>query len=156
MTKDRISALFFLALCIAYWFLATDVAVMPFAKNDPVTPQTIPRALAVVGGIIAFLMIVLPSKGERPESGPFDGWGLYAWGRVIALGSVMLAYGFLLTHIGFIASTSLFLIAGYFILGERRWTILLVASVPLVIVFWAILTQLLGLYLAPGTFWGQV
>lgn len=155
MTKDRISALFFLALCIAYWLLAQDIRVMPFARNDPVTPQTVPRALAIVGAIIAFLMLVLPPKGERPTGGPFDGWGLFAWGRVISLGLVMLAYGYLLTRVGFIISTSLFLIGGYLILGERRWAVILAASVPVVIVFWAILTQLLGLYLAPGSLWGQ-
>lgn len=156
MTKDRISALFFLVLCVAYFWISQDIRIMPFARNDPVTPQTVPRALAIVGGIIAFLMLVLPPKGPRPTGGPFDGWGLFAWGRVISLGLVMLAYGFLLTRVGFIVSTSLFLIAGYLILGERRWTVLLAASVPVVVVFWALLTQLLGLYLATGSYWDQL
>ena len=149
MTRDRISALFFLAVSIAYGLLATDIRVPPFAAQG-VTARTLPYVLAGTGAFIAILMLVLPPKDRSAASGSgglFAEWGDYAWAKVILLGLDMLVYGYLLTRIGFITSTSLFLIAGFLILGERRIQILLLASVPVVVVFWFILNQLLGIFL---------
>ncbi|HCW68924.1 MAG TPA: tripartite tricarboxylate transporter TctB family protein, partial [Thalassospira lucentensis] len=36
------------------------------------------------------------------------------------------------------------------VLGERRIKVLLGASIPVVFIFWYLLTQLMGIYLAPG------
>lgn len=152
MTRDRISALFFLAVSLAYGFLAADIRVPPFAAQG-VTARTLPYVLSGTGVVIALLMLVMRSKEAPPAPGSdaarglFAEWGGFAWGQVILLGVNMAAYGFLLTRVGFMLSTSLFLIVGYWILGERRGRILLLASVPVVIVFWFLLNQLLGIYL---------
>lgn len=153
VTKDKISALFFLALSIAYGSMAFDLPSSPFASQDAFTNKTMPFALSIMGIVISFLMLVLPPK-EIQSTGraAFHGWSEFAWSRVAALGVAMVGYGFLLSRIGFISSTSLFLICGYAILGERNWMLLLGASVPVVIIFWALLTQLLGIYLQPDFF----
>ncbi len=65
----------------------------------------------------------------------------------------MIFYGATLEPFGFIISTITFLILGYLILGERRVKTLILASVPVVIIFWAIMTQLLGIYLSSGDLW---
>jgi len=44
----------------------------------------------------------------------------------------------------------LFLVGGYWVLGERRWKTLLIASVPFGLFIWFSLSQLLDIYLAPG------
>ena len=156
MTADRVSALFFLALSIAYGVLAQDIRLLPFAAGDVFTPRTMPTGLAIVGAIIATLMLILP--GRRDPDKPhamtdlIGTWRGFAWGRIGSLLVAMSIYAALLTRLGFIISTILFLIAGYWILGERRWSILLLASVPVVVVFWVLLTQLLGIYLEPGIF----
>jgi putative tricarboxylic transport membrane protein len=59
-------------------------------------------------------------------------------------------YGLSLDWIGFLLATILFLMGGFYILGERRWKILLSVSIGFVVVFWYSLTQLLEIYLAPG------
>jgi putative tricarboxylic transport membrane protein len=43
-----------------------------------------------------------------------------------------------------------FMAGGTMILGERNPKIILLASIPLVIVLWFILTKVLGMYIAPG------
>ena len=66
---------------------------------------------------------------------------------------LMVIYSTLLEPLGFIVSTLLFLIAGFWVMGERRGRILLLSSVPMVVIFWLVMTQLLDIYLAAGTFW---
>lgn len=155
MTRDRVGALFFLAFSVAYGLLAQDIRMPPFAAEF-FTARTLPTALAGLGAVIAILMIVLPQRGPSMADTAAEWRGL-AWWKIGLLGIDMLVYGWLITRIGFITSTSLFLIAGFMILGERRPAVLLGASVPVVLAFWAILDQLLGIYLgAPLGRWGTL
>jgi putative tricarboxylic transport membrane protein len=85
---------------------------------------------------------------ETPEAEA--SWGGLDWGRVALLTVAMIIYATLFPWLGFMVATALFLVTGFLILGERRPLILFVASVPVAVGFWAIMTQLLGLYLAPG------
>jgi putative tricarboxylic transport membrane protein len=153
MTRDRVSALFFLAFSVAYGLQAQEIRLPVFAAEF-FTAKTLPTALAVIGATISIMMLVLPQRGPSMRDTAAEWRGL-AWWKIALLGVDMLVYGYILTRIGFIPATSLFLIVGFAILGERRWTVLLGASVPVVIVFWAILDQLLGIYLgAPLGRWG--
>jgi putative tricarboxylic transport membrane protein len=153
MTRDRVSALFFLAFSVAYGLQAQEIRLPVFAAEF-FTAKTLPTALAGLGVLISVLMIVLPQRGPSIQDTAAEWRGL-AWWKIALLGVDMLIYGYILTRIGFIPATSLFLIAGFIILGERRIGVLLGASVPVVIVFWAILDQLLGIYLgAPLGRWG--
>ena len=66
----------------------------------------------------------------------------------------MLAYGYLMPLLGFIPATTLFLVAGFLILGERRRSILLFLPLVFSLVFFQLMTEGLGLYLSPGSLWG--
>ena len=78
----------------------------------------------------------------------------FAWWPVISLCALMTAYGFALKPIGFFISTSLFLLIGFMILGERRRRILLLSSIPLAAGMQWILHGLLGIYIAdPALQW---
>jgi putative tricarboxylic transport membrane protein len=59
-------------------------------------------------------------------------------------------YGIGLIWLGFVLATSLFLLAGFYLLGERRKPILFGASFPFVTGFWLLLTKGLDIYLEPG------
>ncbi len=167
MTTDRVSALVFLAFSIAYGVLATEIPVPPFMSSEPFTPRTMPYALSALGIALALAMLATsgPPRRARTEARAAEDLGADAeaapppekpkapemrWGKVLILAAVMCLYGLTLKPLGFIVSTSLFLIAGYLVLGERRVWILLAASIPIVVAFWALLTQLLGIYLDPG------
>ena len=150
LTKDRIGGLFFLAVSIAYGALAFDIRQMPFGAAEVFTPRTMPFGLALLGIAISTAIILKPAPGDKAAPLP---WASFAWHRVALLALDMIAYAFLITRVGFMASTTLFLIVGYLILGERRPWMLLVASLPVAIVFWLLLDKLLGIYLGP--FLGQ-
>jgi len=67
----------------------------------------------------------------------------------------MLLYGLVLDYLGFIIATTAFLVAGYWIMGERQPGVLLLASVPVVVGIWLIMTAL-GVYLVPGDLYYEI
>ncbi|WP_404383820.1 tripartite tricarboxylate transporter TctB family protein [Caenispirillum salinarum] len=152
LSRDAVAALCFLALSVAYGWHAGSIQLFPGQEFEPFTPRTFPYALAVIGIVLSlaqlFTVMRKPKAGEK--HGKPESWAGFDWGRVAALVVAMVAYGAAFKPLGFIIATSLFLAAGYLILGERRWTVVLGASVPVAVVFWALMTQVLGLYLDPG------
>jgi len=72
------------------------------------------------------------------------------WRKAIYLVLLMLGYGLVMVWLGFIISSILFLIIGFYILGERRVKAMLLASIPLVVLLWFAMSTLLGVYIAPG------
>ncbi|MEM1314301.1 MAG: tripartite tricarboxylate transporter TctB family protein [Pseudomonadota bacterium] len=143
LSKDRIGALLLLAFCCGYWFMTYRIRMLPFQADQAFNAQTMPEALAVLGVILCLAILVFPGASDRPEVAGFK-WGLGAF--MIAL---MVFYGLTLRPLGFLASTTLFLIGGYAALGERNPLMLLIASVPIVFGFWALMTYGLDIYVAP-------
>jgi putative tricarboxylic transport membrane protein len=119
--------------------------------DEVFTARTMPIALAIAGILVSGLILVLPSahSGDNIKV-PALFRGL-DWKRVGLLALTMLFYGLTIRWLGFVLSTCAFLIAGFWILGERRIKVLLLASVPLVIIFWLLMTKILGVYLDPGS-----
>ena len=148
ITRDRLGAFIFLVFSIAYGFMARDIPLFPGDEFEPFNGQTMPTILAYFGAALSLLVL---SRRPAPDEGQFTTafLGLY-WGVLFKLAGLMIAYGFGLYWLGFLISTTAFLIAGFWVLGERRWKIVLLASLPIVAAFWLILTKLLTIYLTPG------
>ena len=149
ITKERIGALFFLVLSIAYGYYASEIKLYPGDELDPMTARTLPYFLSAMG--VAFSLILVVSGKQEDHGASIASLN---WKPVIALMLLTLAYGLSLDWLGFLISTTLFLIAGFRILGERRVKVLLLVAVPFVFIFWFGLTQLLDIYLAPGRIFG--
>jgi len=143
--RDRVWALIFLALAIAYGIEAGRIELYFGGEDEAFTARTFPMALAWAGGITAFLLLISPVDPEPAPS--LREIRRYDWMRVLALLVLMIAYGLAIQRIGFFLSTSLFLLGGYAILGERRIWMLLLASFPVVAAFQFLLQGLLGVYL---------
>ena len=92
------------------------------------------------------LIVILPTRrAGEPVATERSGW----W-RAAALCALMVLYGLTITRLGFVVSTILFLAAGFRLLGERRWLLIVTVSALVTLGFWAILTEFLGIYLEPG------
>jgi putative tricarboxylic transport membrane protein len=143
LTRDRISALVFLALSIAYYMGATGIELYPGDEEELINAQTFPKFIGVMAGIFSFLILVLPAKGAEEK---ID-WKSYDWGRPLLLCALMVAYGLTIKWPGFFLATSVFLIGGFLVLGERRWWAVLVASIPVAAAFEFILAGLLDIYI---------
>ncbi len=149
--SDRIGALIFLIFSLAYGYSASLIPSLPGEGLEPLTPRTFPYALAVVGA--AFSLLLLLKSGITHETRTLGLMKAYDWKLTLSLLVLMLIYGWLLSPLGFLVATLLFLIAGFVLMGERRPKVLLLSSVPLVIIFWLLLAKVLGVYLEPGTVW---
>lgn len=151
MNKEKVGALFFLILSIGYGILAFDIPLTFVGEDEVFTAQTLPIALAIAGTIISLLILILPSTKQDGSDNISAAFRDLDWKRVGLLTVLMIFYGLTIRSLGFILSTSLFLIGGFRVLGERRIKILLLASVPIVLVFWFLMTRILGVYLDPGS-----
>ena len=150
MAREKVGALVMLLFSMAYGLLAFKIPLSFLARNEFFTSRTMPYALAILGILLALLILVFPTtdpagkRSLREETHGMD------WKTAILLVVGMIAYGLTMKWIGFIISSILFLLVGFYILGERRIKWMLLASIPLVVMLWFIMSSLLGVYIAPG------
>ena len=143
LTKDRIGGVLLLAFCVGYAILSQRIRLLPFQEAAAFTPRTMPEVLSVLGIGLSLWCIVLPGSREAPAMRGLD------WPRTLAFLGLMSVYGLSVRPAGFLLATTVFLIAGYMLLGERKPHLLLLASVPLVVAFWALMHLGLDVFIAP-------
>ncbi|MCA0870645.1 tripartite tricarboxylate transporter TctB family protein [Seohaeicola saemankumensis] len=153
MSLDRWIALILLGVCLAYGYTAwftMDAGLAPFMKRNPIWPSTFPKVLSVLG-ILTSLVILLGLEKSQPVDGEIDYRRLtdYNLGQAITLLALMVAYALCLRPLGFILSTSAFLILGPIILGDRKWHVMIPAAVIATLVVWYLVQQVLGIYMRP-------
>ncbi|GIC78817.1 tripartite tricarboxylate transporter TctB family protein [Moritella sp. F3] len=151
LNRDRVSGLIFLLVCLIYGYQATQIQLFPGDEYEAFTARTLPYLLTASGIIMSLLLIVMSptnicstSTCENTNESSLD------WRLLGAFVALMTAYGVGLTWLGFVLATSLFLLVGFWLLGERRKAVLFGASFPFVTVFWLLLTKVLDIYLEPG------
>jgi len=147
VSRDSLAALLLFALFTSYGIEATQIDLFPGQEFEPFKPRTFPYGIALAGMALAAIRVLQTfRKGEAHDAAV----PTYDRKRVAILCIVMVGYGALFVPLGFILATTLFLLASFYTLGERRPTLLVVLPLSFTLLFWAVMTQLLGLYLAPG------
>ncbi|MEH6403764.1 MAG: tripartite tricarboxylate transporter TctB family protein [Sneathiella sp.] len=150
ITKDKAGAFAFLVLALAYGLNIGDIPMLPGDEDEPFNAKTMPIFLAWFMGGVSFLMLVTRSTNENGSDPVVAAFTGLQWGKTAQLLGLMIFYGFTITFLGFIPATILFILGGLWILEERRLKVLLLTSIPLTVIFWYILSQLLGIYLTHG------
>ncbi|WP_341368185.1 tripartite tricarboxylate transporter TctB family protein [Yoonia sp. BS5-3] len=160
MALDRWIALVLLGVCLAYGYAAwftMDGNLAPFMQRNPIWPSTFPKVLSVLG-MIAALIILLGIEKSEPKTADIDYRRLtdYHLGQALLLLGLMVVYALCLRPVGFLISTSAFLILGSFILGERKWHTMLPVALIATISVWYLIQEVLGIYMRPlpGIFGG--
>ncbi len=153
MALDRWIALILLGICLTYGYAAwftMDGGLAPFMKRNPIWPSTFPKLLSIFG-IIASSIILLGLEKSEVKEADIDYRRLheYKLGQAVILLALMVAYALLLRPAGFILSTSGFLIFGSFILGERKWHIMVLVSALATFIVWYLVQEVLGIYMRP-------
>lgn len=147
-----IATLILFVLFAAYGLEALTIPLFPGQEDEPFKPRTMPLALAITGLLLTAIRAIQLSVAPAAESGPL--LGALNWKPSVQLCFAMLAYGFLMVPAGFIVATTLFLVAGFRILGERRRSVLLFLPLAFSVIFFFVMTEGLGLYLSSGTWFG--
>ncbi|WP_372370562.1 tripartite tricarboxylate transporter TctB family protein [Candidatus Uabimicrobium sp. HlEnr_7] len=145
MNQQQAGGVIFAIFSIAYLFFAKDINV---SENSVFSARTFPYILGICGTVISFLLI-MPSPSKKSISFLLK----LKWTAVFSVSVAMLLYAFLLPRLGFIIATILFLNTAFVIMGEKKWRHMFYTSFSLTCVFWLLLTQMLDIYLSPGSWW---
>ena len=153
MALDRWIALILLGICLVYGYTAwftMDAQLAPFMKRNPIWPSTFPKVLSILAMIASLIILLGLEKGEQ-KIGDIDyrRLGDYHLGQALMLLGLMVVYALSLRPIGFLFATSAFLILGAFILGERKWHIMVPIAVVATLFVWYLVQQVLGIYMRP-------
>ncbi len=160
MALDRWIALVFITFCCAYGYLAfftMDDLLPPFMQRNPVWPSTFPKVLSVLGilvGLIVLFGVEAPDKTDAPSATDINYRRLqdYKLGQALMLLGLMVVYALALRPAGFLIATSVFLIAGSAILGERKFHIMIPVALLATGCVWYLVQQVLGIFLRPFPF----
>ena len=128
-----IATMVLFVLVLAYGYQAWLIPQFPGQELESFRPRTMPVLLAAAGLLLTAMRLA----------------GL-DWPPALWLCTAMLGYGLLMEPLGFVLATTLFLLAGFLILGERRRGVLIVLPLAFSVAFFLLMTAALGLYLAPG------
>lgn len=159
MALDRWIALALLGVCLIYGYAAwftMDGNLAPFMQRNPVWPSTFPKVLSVLG-VAATLVVLLGFEKGDVKDADIDYRRLtdYFLGQAILLLCLMVAYALCLRPLGFLLSTSVFLFLGSFILGERKWHVMVPVSAIATFAVWYLVQEVLDIYMRPlPGFWG--
>jgi len=153
MTLDRWIALILLGICIIYGYTAwftMDASLAPFMRRNPIWPSSFPKVLSVLG-ILACLIILsgLEKGGEKIGEIDHRRLGDYFYGQALLLLGLMVLYALCLRPVGFLVSTSAFVIMGSFLLGERKWHIMIPVAFVATGSVWYLVQEVLGIFLRP-------
>ena len=155
MNLDRWVAVFFRLFSILYGYGGVTYRLLPFERNMVFLPNTLPIGLAVLGIILAFILLFAPKPQQADDASDVLGnidlrrFREYEFGRAIALLATMVVYALAIFPIGFVVSTSAFLIVSATVLGERRYIILVPVSLAGALIVWFLVQEVLGVFLRP-------
>ena len=142
ITPSKTISLLFFVFSGFYLYTAHQIQVFSFDENAAFNAKTFPIYLGWAGIFLSGLKMILPEKiKDDVDHKVLD------YKSVVYLVLISSIYGFVILKIGYFLSTSLFLIASYYFLGERRWVWMFVLSFPFVAAFMYLLHGVLEIYL---------
>ena len=159
LSINRWVALGLLAFSSGYGYLAFTYRILPFERFLAMKPNTLPIGLAVAGIIFSIALLLMP-EGQDSESGEektvlgsdqkyLESPGDYEWGKGVALLVLAVVYALSLRQAGFLLSTSMFLIIGGVMLGERKYWILVPVSCFASFLVWYLVDEVLTIFMRP-------
>ncbi|MEM1288340.1 MAG: tripartite tricarboxylate transporter TctB family protein [Pseudomonadota bacterium] len=161
LSLDRWIALIFVLFCCVYGYAAfftMDQLLPPFMQRNPVWPSTFPKALSILGIVVGLIVLSGIEKVGTEEKEPsatdinYRKLTEYKLGQALSLLGLMVVYAIALRPAGFLIATTLFLIVGSFILGERKFHIMIPVALLATGFVWYLVQQVLGIFLRPFPF----
>ncbi len=152
---DKWIAAFFLVVTLAYGYSTATYQLLPFERYMMFLPTTLPTGLVVISTLLCLLIILTPSQQAQDSDPEADDVGIakllekYEVGQALSLILAMVAFALALRPIGFLTTTTLFLVASGWILGERKLLLMIPIAAFSAFSIWYLVQETLGLYLRP-------
>ncbi|MGY5450236.1 tripartite tricarboxylate transporter TctB family protein [Agarivorans sp. MS3-6] len=147
ISNQRIGGLIFLLFSLFYGYFSYDIPLFSGAEFEPFTPRTLPQFLALSGITCSAILLITGGSDFRVSVKHL------VWQPVAKLLVAMFAYGLLVNWLGFVLATIIFLVVSFRVMGETKHKKAATVAVIFTVVFWALLTQILDIYLEPGQLW---
>ncbi len=144
MNDARVGGVIFLAISLAYGYLASEIPLDFWSEQESFNARSMPQLIAAAGICCALLMLVLPSAPTQWRE-----LSRLSWRQPAILLGLMWLYALVFEVLGFALATFVFLNAAFAVLGERNILRMTAVSLPLVFGFWLLMDSL-DIYLAPG------
>lgn len=143
-SRDKITVLVLLAASTTFALLARGLG--PLADPVDIAPESSRFLLAgaLACSLIAVLMLLSPGKSHRSLRATLKD----TWPQLAGLGALVAGYALALPMLGFFIATSLFLVTGYLLLGERRWWSLLILCLPVAALLQLLMHGMFGIKMA--------
>ncbi len=157
MALDKWIAALFLVGSIVYGYAAFNYPLLPFERNMSFLPNTLPMVLSVLAALLS-LVILLSPRAAADEDGDvlgtidFTKFREYKVGQALLLIAAMILYALALRPVGFILATTLFLAGTSWILGERKYHIMIPVALAGAFFIWYLVQEALGIFLRPLPF----
>ena len=153
MALDRWIALIFVGICLVYGYIAwfnMDSGLAPFMQRNPIWPSTFPKLLSLLGLVTSMIVLFGLEKSEF-QIGEIDYRRLHEYKLFQAIGllALMAIYALTQRSLGFLISTASFLILGSYILGERKWTVMIPVGLIAAFSVWYLVSEVLEIYMRP-------
>lgn len=142
-SREKFTVLILLAASTMVGMLAFDWTSSVETAGSGSDPDRLLFAAALAGSLIAILMLLSPGKSHRSLRSTLRAF----WPQLVGLGALVIGYALALGPLGFLSATSLFLVCGSMLLGERRFWPLFLASVPVALALGFLLEAVFGLAL---------
>ena len=138
----KLISLLFFVLSAFYLYTAYQIQVFSFDEDSPFNAKTFPIYLGYAGMFFSGLKLILPDPNTiKVEHKTLE------YKKTVILVLIAIMYGATILKIGYFLTTSLFLMASYYFLGERRWLLMFLLSFPFVAAFMFLLHGILDIYL---------
>ena len=149
---ERLGALLILCLALFYLLHALHLDTDPTATMEIFNSRSMPIGLALCSIAVSLLQIALGGSGdgENEDGGLIQRLQGFDWRAFGLLTLCMTLYALLFSALGFLLAGTLFLMASFRVLGERRLWLGATVAFGLVFSLWLALTGIFGIYLDGG------
>ncbi|MEL6702324.1 MAG: tripartite tricarboxylate transporter TctB family protein, partial [Pseudomonadota bacterium] len=117
-----------------------------------------PKVLAVLGAVVGLIVLLGIEKADGPDKEPsptdinLTNLREYKLGQAFLLLALMVAYALMLRPAGFLIATTVFLVAGSTVLGERKFHVMIPVAMLATGFVWYLVQGVLGIFLRPFPF----
>lgn len=151
MSLDRYIAIFFLCISLIYSYTAFNYPLLPFERNMAFLPNTMPMVLGVLMALLSLIILVTPRSidsdtSDEEASDSFERGNVF---QVVLLLGAMVLFALALRPLGFILATTSFLVGCGFVLGERKFHIMIPISAFSAFGIWYLVQEVLGIFMRP-------